>query len=127
VHKYYELKFFFSFILAFATPFYVITKISSTASMHNFSSPITLKLNKDNFLLWKQHVLATINELNLRHFLDGSQTPSHSVSVDDGTTTNNPAYVLHKQQDNLVVSRLLTYMATSFLTQMVDFHSATQI
>ena len=95
---------------------------SSTAfasvSLHHFHTPILLKLDEENFLLWKQQVLAT---------LDGSCVPESPPTSADGTVPASPAYRLYKQQDNLVVAWLLASMTTPLLTQMVGLHSATQI
>jgi len=42
---------------------------------HTFNTPINLKLDEDNYLIWQQQVLATVCGLNLTHFLDGSCAP----------------------------------------------------
>ena len=51
---------------------------------HHLSTPITLKLTEDNFLLWKQQVIATIHELLLlvffHHFLDGMNVTPRFLS-----------------------------------------------
>jgi len=39
---------------------------------HIFHTPIPLKLDPNNFLVWRQQVTATLRSLDLLHFLEGS-------------------------------------------------------
>ena len=92
----------------------------SPVQLHTFPTTLSLKLTDDNFLVWSQQVLAQVEGLNLLSFLESPLTPSRFLS---GTTVN-PAFLLHKQQDNLLVAWLLASMSPSMLTQMVGLRSA---
>lgn len=42
---------------------------------HSFNTPISLKLDDYNYLIWKQQVLATVKDLKLTKFLEGQDIP----------------------------------------------------
>ena len=67
----------------------------SSSSLHTFSTPLTLKLNGENFLIWCQQILAQVEGLDLLHFLTSSSTPPKHLTPDSGSV--NPAYLLHKK------------------------------
>ena len=95
---------------------------------HQFTIPITLKLDNDNFLLWKQQVLATIRGLNLEHFLDGSGVPDRYLPSTAGQPLKpNDAYLHYTQQDHLIVAWLLASMTSTVLTKMVGLEKSTDI
>jgi len=48
--------------------------------VQQFTTPISLKLDEDNFILWRHQVLDTIRGLRLLKFLEGNQVPSSSPS-----------------------------------------------
>jgi len=52
------------------TPYLTIEK--SSLLPKTFNTPIRLKLDEDNYLLWQQQILATVEGLNLLQFLDES-------------------------------------------------------
>jgi len=89
----------------------------SSPLLHTFSTPLTLKFNDENFLVWRQQILAQVEGLDLLHFLTSSSTPPKHLTPGSGFV--NPAYLMHKQQDHLLVARLLASMSISMLTQMV--------
>jgi len=101
--------------------------IAST-SVHQFSTPIFLKLAEDNFLLWKQQVLATLDGLLLSKYLDGSQQPPRLLPLTEGKPSEiNPDFLFYRQQDNLIVAWMLASMSNPFLTKMVGLQSAPEI
>ena len=63
----------------------------------------------------------------LSYFLDDSCILKLTSTSDDGTVMTTPAYILYKQQDNLLVAWLLASMTTPLLTQMVGLRSTAQI
>jgi len=87
---------------------------SSSVKFHTLTTPITLKLDEDNFLIWQQQVLATLGSLNLQDFL---------------TTTSDPDSLLplYQQQDLMIVSWLLASMTTPLLIKMVGLRTSAQI
>jgi len=63
---------------------------ASTFVPHLFTTPVSLKLSEDNFLVWKQQILATIQGLEFLHFLEGDKISSQfSIDTDTATHTFN--------------------------------------
>jgi len=101
---------------------------SSSSSLHFFTTPISLKLSEENFLLWKQQVLTITYGLLLSKFLDGSQiSPSVLPTADGSFTCINPAFTIYKEQDSFLVAWMLASMTIPFLTMMVGLHSSAQV
>ena len=97
-----------------------VTMAATTASVHQFSTPIFLKHAEDNFLLWKQQVLATLDGLLLSKYLDGSQLPPRFLPLTEGNSSKiNPEFLFYRQQDSLIVARMLASMSNPFLTKIV--------
>jgi len=98
-------------------------------SLHHFSTPITLKLTDEFFLIWKQQILATLRGLDLMHLLDGTDIPLEFLPSDtpDQEPIVNPAFLHHHKQDQLLVAWLLASMSSSILTKMVGLDTSTAI
>jgi len=101
--------------------------MASSLSPHTFNSPISLKLDEDNLLIWKHQVLATIDGLQLMRFLNGSPYPPKYVDPEVETSaTVNPVYLHYHQQDRLIVAWLLASMSNTMLTKMVGLNTSRQ-
>ena len=108
----------------------LVTMAATTASpsVNQFSTPIFLKLAEDNFLLWKQQILATLDGLLLSKYLDGSQLPPYFLPLTEGKSSKiNPDFLFYRQQDNLIVAWMLASMSYPFLSKMVGLQSASEI
>nr|XP_016476098.1 PREDICTED: uncharacterized protein LOC107797702 [Nicotiana tabacum] len=107
------------------------TSYATTQSTSLFSSPtslnhahnfISIKLTATNYLFWRTQLLPFLRGQNLHGFIDGSHPcpPSH-VSVanatGDGsqTTTINPDYAVWIQQDQLILSLLISSLSEETL------------
>jgi len=97
--------------------------------LHTFPVPLFLKLDDDNYLIWKQQILAHVSGLQPFHFLDRSAPPPpRFLTTDDATAKKvNPAFLVYQQQDHLLVPWLLGSMTTPILTKMVGLCSASEI
>lgn len=84
---------------------------------------VTVKLNKDNFLLWKAQIVPYLRGQKVFGFLDGTimpPPPTLAQSTDTTTgPTDNPDYLLWVQQDQLILSTLLSSLTEGVLTQVV--------
>jgi len=93
---------------------------SSNFVPHSFTTPITLKLDDENYLLWKQRVLATIRGLKFQQFLEDNSVPLQFVTI-NGTDIEYEDYIQH---DQLIMAWLLASMHPAILTQMVGLDSS---
>jgi len=100
---------------------------SPSSTLHQFATPLLLKLDDDNFLLLKQQILATIDGLNLMQFLEGTNVPSQYTTSDDQSNCTIFAAFLQYRQHQLTVTWLLALMAPYVRTKMVGLRSSAQI
>ncbi|BAT74858.1 hypothetical protein VIGAN_01262900 [Vigna angularis var. angularis] len=70
---------------------------NSSFLSQTFNTPISLKLDEINFLIWKQQVMATIRGLKLLHFLDKTATSQNFLNVGDQMSNMiNPKFLEHE-------------------------------
>nr|KYP64560.1 hypothetical protein KK1_019160 [Cajanus cajan] len=101
---------------------------TSPFARQTFNMPITIKLDNDNFLIWQQQVLATIQGLKLESFVHGNKIPPcYANKEDEIVKKENPKYTNYVQQDQLLVVWLLTSMSSPILTKMVGLNSINHI
>ena len=92
------------------------------------SQLITIKLEDDNFLLWKFQVENAIFGYGLEGYILGTkQAPARMINNTNGTATINPAFVLYQRQDRLLVSWLLASISTTYLPQLIGCSSSFEI
>ncbi|KAF5469302.1 hypothetical protein F2P56_013386, partial [Juglans regia] len=99
----------------------------STPSLNNSivsSVPhfITVKLNIDNYLLWKAQIVPFLRGHHLLEFVDGSAPKPSSIL--DGKT--NPAYTRWLQQDSLIISAINSSLAESVLAQLATLKKGSE-
>ena len=93
---------------------------SSQIQVQNFTNPVAMKLDEENYLPWKQQARATIEGYNLMKFITGEEIPQKFASAEDQENgVVSAAYQQWKKQDSLLKSWLLSSMSTSFTTRMV--------
>ena len=91
---------------------------------------IRLTLTKDNYLLWKYQVVTHLNAQNLFGYIDGSKTTPFSTISNLVTGSNqpifipNPEYVAWQQQDQLILSTLITSLSKSILSQVLGYNTS---
>ncbi|ESW31029.1 hypothetical protein PHAVU_002G203100 [Phaseolus vulgaris] len=84
---------------------------------HIFHTPIPLKLDSENFLVWRQQVNATLRSLDLLYFLDGSCIPPRLISIEeDASPIVNSKYIQYDRQDQAILAWLLASMTAGVLT-----------
>lgn len=104
--------------------------ISSSASMAGLATSfpinhvINIKLDKENYLLWKAQFLPYLRSSQLIGYVDGSlQCPSRMITAttDFGASqTLNPAYLTWYDQDQMVLSRILSSLTKEMLAHVMN-------
>jgi hypothetical protein len=85
---------------------------------------ITIRLTKSNYLLWRAQLLPYLRSSKLMGFLDGSN-PAPKQFISTATTTGeieealNPAYGTWYDQDQLLLSGLLSSMTEEVLRDVM--------
>lgn len=93
-----------------------------------FKHNLSMKLNNDNHLLWKQQIVAAVKGHNLMKYLESPNKPLKFLTIQDQDAGKiNAEFVEWEQQDQLLVSWLLSSMTESILMRMAGSDSAHQI
>ena len=104
-----------------------ILAASSTTKPFQFLSPIqhliTIKLNRDNYLLWKAQISPYFKGQHLFGFLDGTQPapPQLLPPTSDASSqsTLNPEYIIWHSQDQMILSALISSISETILAYVV--------
>jgi len=100
------------------------------SSVISMPSVAIVKLNHDNFLLWKAQLVPYFRGQDLFGYIDGSiPKPPKIISVTHPETyvvseRLNPAYSQWVRQDNLILSTLMTSLSEPILAQVVTYTSS---
>lgn len=94
-----------------------------------FSNPIPAKLDQNNFLIWQKQVSTTIKGHRLQRFLsETTPIPNEFVSdLDKANGIQNPAFLDWEQQDQLILSWLLSSMTEGLLSRFVNSETSAQV
>ncbi|XP_020218432.1 uncharacterized protein LOC109801728 [Cajanus cajan] len=102
--------------------------MASSFNLQTFNTPISTKLDDENFLIWEQQVHATIRGFNLgKYLLENSVPEKFKTKEDEAENKIREEYLQYDQQDQLVVAWLLASMTTPILTKMVGLVRTHQI
>ncbi|XP_071683216.1 uncharacterized protein [Lolium perenne] len=108
----------------------VITTIPTSAPTA-YTSTITVRLDRTNYLLWRTQVVPNIAGQGWYGFLDGSCTaPPSTITTGTGdaaVTQPNPAYANWWYTDQRILGILLGSMSEEILGQMVGRHTASAV
>ena len=105
---------------------------SAASTSVSFTIPVSEKLTRDNFLVWRAQVLPAVRAARLVGILDGSSAePSPMIQVEkpDKSTekVENPAYVQWIAQDQQVLSYLLSSMTKEILVQVSSLEHTAEV
>jgi hypothetical protein len=95
---------------------------TTNVTIHSITSLITIRLTRDNFLLWKTQAAPALRAAHLYGYVDGTN-PAPPPTITEGTGTNakevaNPEFLRWYQQDQLVLIALLGSMTEDIVGQL---------
>lgn len=89
---------------------------------------ISVLLDDDTFLLWKQQVLLAVKAHKLQRFLDIQQTlPPQFISDESGGQHENPEFERFEQQDSALASWLLSSISQAVLPHLIGMDTSAKI
>ena len=105
---------------------------TSTGASFFFSIPVSEKLSRDNYLVWRAQVLPAIRGARLVGILDGSIVqPSPTIKTQKADQSieevENPAYDRWVEQDQHLLSYLLSTMTKEVLVQVSSCEHAAEV
>jgi hypothetical protein len=96
--------------------------------------PISEKLVRGNYVVWKAQVLVVLRGAQLVGFLDGTnKAPAEKLKIKKGTTeeeeqdVSNPVFDVWKAQEQKVLNYLLTTVSRDVLVQIAALPSAVEV
>ncbi|XP_047310776.1 uncharacterized protein LOC124914304 [Impatiens glandulifera] len=97
---------------------------SSDSTTHLFHNLTSIKLDHKNILIWKSQILPTLKGYGLDQFVTRTNSaPEAFLQVDaaDGSSvlTPNPSFTIWEEQDQRILSWLLSTLSESILDQVV--------
>ncbi|KAJ0962599.1 hypothetical protein J5N97_027721 [Dioscorea zingiberensis] len=97
----------------------------------SFNHLINVKLTRENYLLWKVQFMPYLRSQQLLGYVDGSTAcPAKTVTqtMESGATqVPNPDYKVWLQQDQLVLSALLSSLSEEVLSQVLFFSTSYEV
>lgn len=105
---------------------------STSSASVNFNIPVSKKLTRGNFLVWRAQVMPVVRGARLVGILDGSSVqPAPMIAVNKADNieeqVENPAYVQWIAQDQQVLSYLLSSMTKEILVQVSSLEHALEV
>ena len=80
------------------------------------SQLITIRLEDDNFLMWRYQIENVVRGYGLEGFLFGTKhLPPKMVTDETGILVPNPKFRDYQRQDHLLISWLLSSIGSAFL------------
>ncbi|KAF3773461.1 hypothetical protein EJ110_NYTH47963 [Nymphaea thermarum] len=94
------------------------------ASSSSIASLVSVKLNRDNYLLWRSQLESVMISQDLMKFVDGSgEAPSEMIKRNDKDELN-PEFAAWRKSDQLVLSWIKATVSEAVLGQIIRTHSA---
>ncbi len=105
---------------------------SSTSTPAALGPPVTEKLTRDNYVLWRAQVLPTLRGALLTDYLDGTavepaKTRTTVDKNDKEIVTKNPDYAKWMAQDQQVLAYLLNSLSKDVLQQVATLNTSAQV
>jgi len=99
------------------------THATTIVPLANTHQVVSLKLTNTNYLYWRMQMKPYLLGQGVFHFVDGSVPcpPSHIFDSSAGSSSIiSPSFLHWKQQDQLILSALLSSLSVDVLHLMVD-------
>ncbi|KAF3792593.1 hypothetical protein EJ110_NYTH11111 [Nymphaea thermarum] len=94
------------------------------ASSSSITSLVSVKLNRDNYLMWRSQLESVMISQDLMKFVDGSsEAPSEMIARNDKDELN-PEFATWRKSDQLVLSWIKATVFEAVLGQIIRTHLA---
>ena len=107
------------------------THATPTSSLiTNLPHLVTVKLTRDNYLLWKAQIVPYLKGQKVFGYVDGSiSIPPQAIpaSSDGSVTIPNPDFLTWVQQDQMILSALISSLTESLIAQVVGYFTSREV
>ncbi len=108
-----------------------LTPTTSPYSLSPIHHLITIKLTRDNYLLWKAQIVPYLKGNHLFGFIDGTRTPPPEFLPPSTTEPNlslpNPDFLFWQTQDQLILSALISSLSENILAYVVKCSTSHEV
>uniref|UniRef100_A0A2N9GE94 Retrotransposon Copia-like N-terminal domain-containing protein n=1 Tax=Fagus sylvatica TaxID=28930 RepID=A0A2N9GE94_FAGSY len=108
-----------------------ISTTNAPTSLPHIQHLITIKLTRDNYLLWKAQIIPYLRGQHLYGFIDGTKpAPASSLAVPDSGTTAalpNPDFYIWHTQDQMILSALISSLSETVLAHVVKCNTSRDV
>jgi hypothetical protein len=109
----------------------VLTQYTSPHSLSPVHHLITIKLTRDNYLLWKAQIVPYLKGQNLFGFIDGTQNPLPQflplTTTEPSQPGLNPDFHLWQSQDQLILSAIISSLSENILAYVVKCFTSYEV
>jgi hypothetical protein len=108
-------------------------QVSPASLFNNLPHRVTAQLTRDNYLTWQWQMVTYLKSQNAFGFVDGSITsppqtiPNPSPSEDSLATIGNPAFLTWMQQDQMVLSTIISTISESLISQVIGYSTVAEV
>ncbi|KAF3782728.1 hypothetical protein EJ110_NYTH24450 [Nymphaea thermarum] len=96
---------------------------SSSTQWNAIAALVSVKLTRDNYLLWSSQLESIMESQELVHFIDGTFPPSPDIIMKDGKSEANPYFSIRKRSDRLALSWIKATVLKPVLRQIISSKS----
>uniref|UniRef100_A0A2N9GAK2 Reverse transcriptase Ty1/copia-type domain-containing protein n=1 Tax=Fagus sylvatica TaxID=28930 RepID=A0A2N9GAK2_FAGSY len=108
-----------------------ISTTNAPTSLPHIQHLITIKLTRDNYLLWKAQIIPYLRGQHLYGFIDGTKpAPASSLAVPNSGTTAalpNPDFYIWHTQDQMILSALISSLSETVLAHVVKCNTSRDV
>ncbi|KAF3774891.1 hypothetical protein EJ110_NYTH52043 [Nymphaea thermarum] len=98
--------------------------LSSSTQGNAISALVSVKMKRDNYLLWSSQLESVMESQELVQFINGSSPPPPEVIIKDGKSEINLEFIVWKRSNRLTLSWIKATISKPILGQIVSCKSA---
>uniref|UniRef100_A0A2N9GIX5 Reverse transcriptase Ty1/copia-type domain-containing protein n=1 Tax=Fagus sylvatica TaxID=28930 RepID=A0A2N9GIX5_FAGSY len=111
---------------SFSTTASTVTSPSAPTSLTAVHHLITIKLTRENYLLWKAQIVPYLKGQYLFGFIDGSRPAPSQISASDSDAPH-PDFQAWHLQDQLIMSALISSLSENILAHVVKCSTSREV
>ncbi|XP_074336201.1 uncharacterized protein LOC141673361 [Apium graveolens] len=107
-----------------------LNTLTSALNLSNPTQMLVMKLHPGNYLSWKAQIMPLLRGNNLIRFVDGTSKAPPSVilgATKDSAPVKNPDYTLWYQQDQNLLSLLISSLREDIISLIIDAQSSREL
>ena len=114
-----------------SSPLSALTQNTSPHSLPPIHHLITIKLTRDNYLLWKAQILPYLKGQHLFGFVDGTQIPPPQflplTTTKGSHLRSNLDFLFWQSHDQLILSALISSLSENILAYVVKCSTSHEV